>query len=83
MVGSRPGDTIRTTSMDDLLIRGGHVIDGTGGPGRDADVAVHAGRVVAVEPRSARPAHRVTEARGQVVAPDDVTAPMLDRHLVS
>jgi N-acyl-D-aspartate/D-glutamate deacylase len=56
-------------SMDDLLIRGGHLIDGGGGPGRDADVAVRAGRIAAVEPRSARPAHRVIDASGQVVAP--------------
>ena len=56
-------------AMDDLLIRGGHVIDGSGAPGRDADVAVREGRVVAVEPRSARPARRVVDARGQVVAP--------------
>jgi hypothetical protein len=56
-------------SMDDLLIRGGHLIDGSGGPGRDADVAVRSGHIVAVEPRSARPAHRVIDARGQVVAP--------------
>jgi N-acyl-D-amino-acid deacylase len=55
--------------MDDLLIRGGHVIDGSGGPGREADVAVRAGRVVAVEPGAARPAHRVIDARGLVVAP--------------
>lgn len=55
--------------MDDLLIRGGHVLDGSGSPGHDADVAVHAGRVVAIEPRSARPARRVIDARGQVVAP--------------
>jgi N-acyl-D-aspartate/D-glutamate deacylase len=55
--------------MDDLLIRGGHVIDGSGGPGRQADVAVRAGRVVAVEPGGARPARRVIDARGQVVAP--------------
>src|SRR6266480_4050120 len=44
--------------MDDLLIRGGHVIDGTGAPGR-----------VAVVPRSSRPAYRTIDARGQVVAP--------------
>src|SRR5499433_2390745 len=55
--------------MDDLLIRSGHVIDGSGGPGREADVAVLDGRVAAVEPRSARPARRVIDAHGQVVAP--------------
>jgi N-acyl-D-amino-acid deacylase len=55
--------------MDELLIRGGHLIDGTGAPGREADVSIHAGRVVAVERRSTRPAHRVIDARGQVVAP--------------
>ena len=55
--------------MDDLLIRGGHLIDGSGPPGRDADVAVREGRIAAVEPRSARSAHRVIDARGQVVAP--------------
>src|SRR5881296_3355597 len=55
--------------MDDLLIRGGHVLDGTGGPGRDADVAVSDGRIVAIEPRSARAARRIISAQGQVVAP--------------
>src|SRR5262245_39817025 len=55
--------------MDDLLIRGGQVIDGTGSPGRDADVSVGNGRIAAIEPRSPRPARRVIDARGQVVAP--------------
>src|SRR5499433_429716 len=55
--------------MDDLLIRGGHAIDGTGGPGREADVSVLDGRIVAVEASSGRPARRVIDARGQVVAP--------------
>jgi N-acyl-D-amino-acid deacylase len=55
--------------MDDLLLRGGQLIDGTGAPPRDADVSVSGGRVVAIEPRSARPARRVIDARGQVVAP--------------
>src|SRR5881409_1897148 len=55
--------------MDDLLIRGGHVIDGTGTPGRDADVSIAAGRIVAIESRSSRPAYRAIDARGLVVAP--------------
>jgi N-acyl-D-amino-acid deacylase len=55
--------------VDDVVIRGGHVIDGTGTVGRDADVSLRDGRIVAIEPRGARPAHRTIDARGQVVAP--------------
>jgi hypothetical protein len=55
--------------MDDLLIRGGHVMDGSGGPGRDLGVVVCAGRIAAVEPRASGSAHRVIDARGHVVAP--------------
>jgi N-acyl-D-aspartate/D-glutamate deacylase len=55
--------------VDDLLIRGGHLIDGTGAPGRDGDVSISAGRIVAIEPGSSRPARRAIDARGQIVAP--------------
>jgi N-acyl-D-aspartate/D-glutamate deacylase len=55
--------------VDDLLIRGGHVLDGSGAPGRDAEVAVQGGRVVAIESRCTRPARRVIDARGKVVTP--------------
>ena len=55
--------------VDDLLIRGGHVIDGTGTPGRDADVAVRGDRIMAIEPRSSRSARRVLDARSLIVAP--------------
>ena len=34
--------------MDDILIRGGQVIEGTGAPARVADVAIRAGRIVAM-----------------------------------
>jgi N-acyl-D-amino-acid deacylase len=60
---------IRCRAMDDLRISGGHLIDGTGAPGRGADLTVRDGRIAAVEPRSVRPAHRVIDARGLVVAP--------------
>ena len=55
--------------MDDLLIRGGDVVDGTGAPARQADVAVRGGRIVAIEPGLAGPARRVIDASGHVVAP--------------
>ena len=32
----------------DLIIRGGSVVDGTGGPARTADVAVPAGRIAEI-----------------------------------
>ena len=57
------------TGMDDLLIRGGQLIDSTGAPGREADVSINAGRIVAIEPRATSPARRLIDARGQVVAP--------------
>ena len=34
--------------MEDLSIRGGHVIDGNGTPARRADVAIRNGRITAV-----------------------------------
>src|SRR5438105_13713003 len=55
--------------MDDVMIRGGFVIDGTGSPGREADVVVTGGRIAGIESPSARAVRRVIDARGQVVAP--------------
>ena len=55
--------------MDDLVFRGGVVVDGTGAPGREADVFVADGRIAAIERGSARAARREIDARGQVVAP--------------
>jgi N-acyl-D-amino-acid deacylase len=55
--------------MDDILIRGGQVIDGSGAPGRMADVVVADGRIVAIGAGHARQAHRTIDASGQVVAP--------------
>ncbi|HEY5252391.1 MAG TPA: amidohydrolase family protein [Acidimicrobiales bacterium] len=54
--------------MLDLLIKGGTVIDGTGGPARQADLAVDGGRVVAVGPTDDT-ARTVIDADGLYVAP--------------
>jgi N-acyl-D-amino-acid deacylase len=53
----------------DLLIRGGVVIDGTGAPRRNADVAVAGGRILLVGDASAVRARRIINADGLVVAP--------------
>jgi N-acyl-D-aspartate/D-glutamate deacylase len=51
----------------EIVIRGGTVVDGTGSPGRRADVAVADGRIVAVG--EGLSGDREIDAGGQVVAP--------------
>lgn len=66
--GTHPGPSL------DLLIAGGTVVDGSGGPPRRADVGIAGDRIVAVGdlPRSA--ASRVLDVPGLVVAPGFVDA---------
>jgi len=52
----------------DILIKGGHVIDGTGGPWVQADIAVKGDRIVYVG-RAPVTAKRVIDATGKVVSP--------------
>ncbi len=54
--------------MPDLVIRGGLVVDGSGAPGRTADVAVADGVVVEVGQVSER-GHREIDADGALVTP--------------
>jgi N-acyl-D-aspartate/D-glutamate deacylase len=51
----------------DIVVRGGTLIDGTGSPGRQADVAVVDGRIVAVGDQLS--GRRELDASGQVVTP--------------
>jgi N-acyl-D-amino-acid deacylase len=53
----------------DLVIRNGAVIDGTGAPRFDADVAVAAGRIVAVGDVTGTTAAAEIDAAGHIVAP--------------
>jgi N-acyl-D-amino-acid deacylase len=53
----------------DLLVRGGSLVDGTGGPARLADVRVRGGMVVEVGPSLPADAETVIDATGAVVAP--------------
>src|SRR5580658_5429963 len=54
--------------MVDLVIRGGTVIDGTGGDPFEADVAIEAGKIVAVGKVSARGVEEI-DAKGKIVTP--------------
>jgi N-acyl-D-amino-acid deacylase len=53
----------------DILIRGGHLFDGSGSAGIDGDVAIDADRIVAIGPNLARNARRTINASGLAVAP--------------
>ena len=56
--------------MTDLIIRNALVVDGTGAPGRPADVAVDGDRIAAVfAPGEGPPARRSIDADGRVLAP--------------
>jgi N-acyl-D-amino-acid deacylase len=53
----------------DVIVRGGMVYDGTGAPGRRADVAIRGDRIAAVGDLSAARAASVVDAAGLAVAP--------------
>jgi len=67
MVGQRT--LVGQQAAYDLIIRNGHVVDGTGNPWFAADVAVRGDRVVAVGRLAGATAKREIDARGLVVAP--------------
>src|SRR5579864_6504582 len=53
----------------DLIIRNGHIIDGTGSPWYSGDIAIQAGRVAAIGQLAQAQAKRSIDAHGLVVAP--------------
>jgi N-acyl-D-amino-acid deacylase len=55
--------------MTDWILRGGTVIDGTGGPRRQADVAIAGDRIIAVGDVSKTAGAREVDVAGLVVAP--------------
>ena len=67
MVGQ--GTLVGRQAAYDLIIRNGHVVDGTGNPWFAADVAVRGDRIVAVGRLAGATAKREIDARGLVVAP--------------
>ncbi len=62
------GEAQQTRTFD-LLIRGGHVVDGTGNPWFASNVGIIGDRIVAMGPLRGAMARRVIDAEGLVVAP--------------
>lgn len=65
------------TPSYDIVIRNGHVIDGSGSPWYAADIAVKDGRIAAIGRLGHVDAKRVIDAHGMVVAPGFID--MLDQ----
>lgn len=53
----------------DLIIRNGHIVDGTGSPWYSGDVGIANGRIAAIGSLNPAAARRVIDARGLIVAP--------------
>jgi N-acyl-D-aspartate/D-glutamate deacylase len=62
-------DTAPRSPSFDVVIRGGTVYDGSGGPGRRADVGIRGDTIAAVSDLSSASAPTVVDARGLAVAP--------------
>jgi N-acyl-D-amino-acid deacylase len=58
-----------TSEQRDLLVRGGTVVDGTGGPGYEADVRVRNGRIAEIGPGLTPAGEAELDAAGAVVTP--------------
>jgi dihydroorotase/N-acyl-D-amino-acid deacylase len=53
----------------DIVIRNGHIVDGTGSPWYAGDIGIRGGHVAAIGRLADAPARRTIDARGMVVAP--------------
>jgi dihydroorotase/N-acyl-D-amino-acid deacylase len=58
-----------TPTPYDIVIRNGHIIDGTGSPWYSGDIGIRAGRIAAIGNLAGAAAGRTIDAHGLVVAP--------------
>lgn len=64
-----PTTLLAQNNLPDLLIVNGRILDGTGNPWYQADVAVHNGKIVAIGKNLPRNANRIIDANNRIVAP--------------
>lgn len=68
--GCAPGSSaVRARAPFDCVIKGGSVLDGTGGPERSLDVGIRDGRILALGQLDSANAERVIDATGLKVSP--------------
>jgi N-acyl-D-amino-acid deacylase len=60
---------VATAQQYDLVVRNGHIIDGTGSPWYSGDIAIQNGRIVKIGLIPAASATQVIDAQGMTVAP--------------
>jgi N-acyl-D-amino-acid deacylase len=58
-----------TAQQYDLVIRNGHIVDGTGSPWYSADIAIQNGRIVKIDTMDPASAAKTIDAHGLTVAP--------------
>jgi N-acyl-D-amino-acid deacylase len=78
------------TPTYDVIIRNGHIIDGSGNPWYSGDIAIQGERIVAIGKLGNASAKRVIDASGLVVAPGFIdmlgqseTALLIDHRAIS
>src|SRR5207247_10259285 len=80
---SSPPLTSSATAPDyDIIIRNGRLIDGSGRPAFNADVAIKDDRIARIGNLRSAHAARVIDARGQVVAPGFIDMLRQSEHYV-
>ena len=53
----------------DVVITGGHILDGTGSPWYASDIGIRAGKIAAIARLDGQPRRQTLDAHGQIVAP--------------
>jgi dihydroorotase/N-acyl-D-amino-acid deacylase len=69
LAGQLFGVQMAAAQSFDLLIRNGHIIDGTGSPWYAADIGIRHGRIAAIGKLTDATARKTIDARGLTVAP--------------
>src|SRR4026207_2571728 len=64
-----PESASAQTDAIDLLIKNARIVDGTGAPAYQGDIAVRGDTILRIAPRIDGAATKVVDARGQVIAP--------------